>query len=63
VPPPEGRLPGLPRPLGALLVAMLARRPEERPASYEALQAALQQALEALGPEAARPSGPGATKW
>jgi hypothetical protein len=47
VPPPQSRRPGLPAPLCALLTAMLARQPEERPASYEALETALRHALDA----------------
>jgi serine/threonine protein kinase len=53
VPPPQIRRPGLPEPLCALLLAMLARRPEDRPGSYQVLQDALSQALEELGPQAA----------
>jgi eukaryotic-like serine/threonine-protein kinase len=47
VPPPQSRRPGLPGPLCALLTAMLARQPEERPGSYEALETALRHALDA----------------
>jgi serine/threonine protein kinase len=47
VPPPQSRRPGLPPALCALLVAMLALRPEDRPGSYEALETALRHALDA----------------
>jgi serine/threonine protein kinase len=49
VPPPASRAPGLPPALGALLLAMLAKRPEDRPPSYEALEAALRRVLDAPG--------------
>jgi serine/threonine-protein kinase len=46
VPPPESRAPGLPPALSALLLAMLAKRPEDRPPSYEALESALRRVLD-----------------
>jgi serine/threonine protein kinase len=49
VPPPEPRAPGLPPALGVLLLAMLAKRPEDRPPSYEALESALRSVLDAPG--------------
>jgi serine/threonine protein kinase len=49
VPPPEGRVPGLPSSLSALLLAMLAKRPEDRPPSYEALESALRRVLDPPG--------------
>jgi serine/threonine protein kinase len=51
VPPPDTRAPGLPPALGPLLLAMLAKRPEDRPQSYEALEIALRRVLEAPGGE------------
>jgi len=47
-PPPESRRPGLPPELSALLLRMLAKKPDERFASYDALIAALKH-LAALG--------------
>jgi serine/threonine protein kinase len=47
VPPPESRATGLPPALGGLLTAMLAKRPEDRPPSYEALETALRHVLDA----------------
>jgi hypothetical protein len=37
VPPPEERVPGFPAPLSALLLRMLAKNPDDRFASYDAL--------------------------
>jgi serine/threonine protein kinase len=49
VPPPESRVPGLPPALCQLLVWMLAKRAEERPPSYPALETALRRVLDAPG--------------
>jgi serine/threonine protein kinase len=46
VPPPESRVPGLPPALCALLTAMLAKRPEDRPSSYEALESSLKRIVD-----------------
>jgi serine/threonine-protein kinase len=46
VPPPHEKVPGLPGGLSALLVWMLAKRPEERPGSYDILETALRTALD-----------------
>ena len=43
--PPQSLVPGLPEPLCALVIAMLAERPEDRPGSYDLLEQALQSAL------------------
>jgi serine/threonine protein kinase len=56
VPLPESRVPGFPSGLSALLQWMLAKRPEERPATYEILETALRTALDA--PEPPRPFNP-----
>jgi serine/threonine protein kinase len=56
VPPPEERTPGVASGLSALLLWMLAKRPEDRPATYEILETALRTALDA--PEAAPQSNP-----
>jgi serine/threonine-protein kinase len=45
VPDPRVRAPELPDALCALLLKMLAKRPEDRPPSYEALEEALRRAL------------------
>jgi serine/threonine-protein kinase len=47
VPAPESRVPGVPPGLSALVLWMLAKRPEDRPPSYEALEEALRGALRA----------------
>jgi serine/threonine protein kinase len=57
-PPPQSRRPDLPARLCALLLAMLARQPVERPDSYEALETALRHALDA---DAAEDHGRGPT--
>ena len=54
VPPPESRAPGIPAALSALLVAMLAKRPEDRPPSYEALEAALRRVLDTPAADSAQ---------
>jgi serine/threonine-protein kinase len=46
VPAPESRVPGLPPALCQLLVWMLAKRPQDRPPSYPALETALKRVLE-----------------
>jgi serine/threonine protein kinase len=46
VPPPAEKAPGLPGGLSALLLWMLAKRPEERPGSYDILETALRTALD-----------------
>jgi eukaryotic-like serine/threonine-protein kinase len=58
VPPPQSRRPDLPPRLCALLLAMLARQPEERPSSYEALETALRQALDAAADDDEEGQGP-----
>jgi len=47
-PPPESRRPGLPAEFSALLLRMLAKKPDDRFPSYDALLAALKQ-LSVLG--------------
>jgi serine/threonine-protein kinase len=53
VPVPESRAPGLPPALSALLLRMLGKRPEDRPSSYEALEAALRRVIDAPGKDSA----------
>jgi eukaryotic-like serine/threonine-protein kinase len=48
--PPQSRVPGLPPRFCALLLAMLSRQPEDRPSSYESLEAALRHALDPEAP-------------
>ena len=50
VPPPEKIVPGIPRPLSWTILRMLAKKPTERPNSYDVLIAALERVLEGLGP-------------
>jgi eukaryotic-like serine/threonine-protein kinase len=56
VPPPQSRRPDLPPRFCALLLSMLARQPDQRPASYEALETALRHALDAADESNARGS-------
>jgi serine/threonine protein kinase len=49
VPPPHERSPGIPPALSALLLRMLAKRPDDRVSSYDALAEALAHAAASLG--------------
>jgi serine/threonine protein kinase len=49
-PPPEQFIPSFPAELSVLLMAMLAKRPEDRPSSYEDLSARMRLAYEVLAP-------------
>jgi eukaryotic-like serine/threonine-protein kinase len=53
VPPPEERSPGVPRALSALLLRMLAKNPDDRFPSYDALAEAFARAAATLAPAAA----------
>ena len=53
-PAPEARRPGLPAALSALLLRMLAKKPDDRFASYDALARAFDEVAQAA-PPAIRP--------
>jgi serine/threonine protein kinase len=54
--PPPG--PGLPAELAALVMRMMSRRPEDRPSSYESLEAALRRTLDDIAAKSPRRMDP-----
>ncbi|HBZ69616.1 MAG TPA: hypothetical protein DEP35_07775 [Deltaproteobacteria bacterium] len=55
---PRGRTPGVPDALAELILKLVARRPEDRPAHAREVSARLQEVLEKLGPSGATPAAP-----